>query len=490
MTLIAKETRALAPVGVACAGIILSGVVYEANFLFGVGIGAYWFGASALGALSVGHEYNHRTLGMMLAQPIRRERLLLVKATVLAALLIMLWGAMRLAQLGGASDAWLGIDGFNGVSLWFPITWAFFVAPIMTMATRNPLAGTLFAMSLPGMFFASGEFIAGWRGLSHEEADLLRTQLFSIGTLLCCATGAILSPRAFLRLEAIEGGGREFTLPAWRSQPTVRLSDEAAPQHPLWMLIKKELRLQRMTLIVSVIYITIWFIAVVFTGRVTPHNAEEGGAILTILNGVVTALLAGSLASASERQLNTFDSQATLPISRKLQWFVKVVTTFALVFLVGFLLPALIAPATGALLGLEITLDLLPQMALSIVVLTAYAIYVSSIAANSLQALMIAAGLIPLLLLFVRLVLTPLNEWAFTLMFNRLPFSIPARLGGEFGLPVPFALGMAVLFVTLGFANHRDGPRDLPRIGRQAAMLLACCAAFVVVWSALVSNAR
>jgi uncharacterized membrane protein YeaQ/YmgE (transglycosylase-associated protein family) len=490
VTLIAKETRALAPVGVACAGIILTGIALDANALRGLGLAVYWFGASALGALAVGHEYNHRTLAMMLAQPVRRERVLVVKATVLAALLTLLFGAVRLAQLAGASDAWFGADEFNGLVLSWPISWAFFVAPFMTMVTRNPLAGALFTMSLQGVFFASAQFIADWRGLSQGEADVLRAQFFWTGTVLCCGVGAVLSPLAFLRLQALEGGGREFVFPRWRTQPSDGLNVERAPQHPVWMLIKKELRLQRMALTVTAIYVTIWFIAAFVSERIRPHEAEEAGAILTILNGVVTALLAGSLASASERQLNTFDSQAMLPTTRKLQWTVKVMTTLALVFVLGFTLPLLIAPATGWLLGLAIPLDLLPQTALAIVVLTTYAVYVSSLAANSLHALMIAAGFIPLFLLFVRVVLTPLNEWVFALMHNRLPFSIPGRLVGEFTLPIPFALAMAALFVIFGFANHRNGQRDLSRIGKQAAVLLACCAAFVVVWSAVASNTR
>ena len=49
-----------------------------------------FFGAAALGALSIGHEYSHRTLTLLLAQPARRERLFLAKFGVLLAMLLTL----------------------------------------------------------------------------------------------------------------------------------------------------------------------------------------------------------------------------------------------------------------------------------------------------------------------------------------------------------------------------------------------------------------
>src|SRR5262245_25661492 len=53
-----------------------------------VGFAAYFIGAVALGALSIGQEYNSRTLTLMLSQPSSRERLLWEKAGVLAVMLI------------------------------------------------------------------------------------------------------------------------------------------------------------------------------------------------------------------------------------------------------------------------------------------------------------------------------------------------------------------------------------------------------------------
>src|SRR6185295_7486037 len=53
-----------------------------------LGVFAYFLGIAGLGALSIGHEYSHRTLGMLLAQPARRQHILLVKLGVLAGMLL------------------------------------------------------------------------------------------------------------------------------------------------------------------------------------------------------------------------------------------------------------------------------------------------------------------------------------------------------------------------------------------------------------------
>src|SRR5439155_11285465 len=87
----------------------------------------YCIGIAALGALSIGHEYNHRTLGVLLSQPMRRERLFLLKLTVLAA---------PLAALAGVLAAILWRDPhFSplGLVVVAPVLCGLFVAPWLTM---------------------------------------------------------------------------------------------------------------------------------------------------------------------------------------------------------------------------------------------------------------------------------------------------------------------------------------------------------------------
>ena len=87
-----KEVRALALPWLAClACMVVPAAIDAPRFLGGIAMPAFFFGTAALGALSIGHEYTGRTLSLLLSLPARRERLLAVKLSVLAATLLTLW---------------------------------------------------------------------------------------------------------------------------------------------------------------------------------------------------------------------------------------------------------------------------------------------------------------------------------------------------------------------------------------------------------------
>src|SRR5262245_16070865 len=91
-----KEVRALAPWW---AGIVLT-VAGSAFLSLGQGgrspfpmalMFAHVAGCAALGALSVGHEYSSRTLGLLLALPVDRRKLFGLKTLVAAAFIGLLF---------------------------------------------------------------------------------------------------------------------------------------------------------------------------------------------------------------------------------------------------------------------------------------------------------------------------------------------------------------------------------------------------------------
>src|SRR5687767_6011691 len=91
-----KEFCALAPTWLAIAVAIVA-AVYGPAAVTGRGSTFYSIGAITLGAQALGHEYSHRTLSLLLAQPVARERILLVKLGVLAVFLAAL---VALAAIG------------------------------------------------------------------------------------------------------------------------------------------------------------------------------------------------------------------------------------------------------------------------------------------------------------------------------------------------------------------------------------------------------
>ena len=100
--LVAKEVRALLPIWLGCLLIIAvcatAGDALFRNLGRPFGVLTYLAGSIVLGALAIGQEYQHRTLPMLLSQPVSRGRILGVKFVVLAAMLLTL-----------AAAAWRGV---------------------------------------------------------------------------------------------------------------------------------------------------------------------------------------------------------------------------------------------------------------------------------------------------------------------------------------------------------------------------------------------
>jgi hypothetical protein len=237
-TTIAKEVRALLPVWVVSGLVLVADAVFGPVRVIPLGLLAYGVGAVALGALSIGHEHTHRTLGILLAQPSTRRRILLIKQSVLAAMLLSLFALAEAVALEGGHESQPTLDEF--VLIVMPTLCGLFVAPWLTMIGRNPLHGAVFSVAIPGSLLLAGELIGdALFGAGSTEVDLFRLAFWSRTTLALCAVAAVLGWRKFLRLEVIDAAHREIAMPRW-----LRGEERAQTRHPLWMLAKKELRLQ------------------------------------------------------------------------------------------------------------------------------------------------------------------------------------------------------------------------------------------------------
>ena len=79
-----KEVRALLPTYCAALIAVVVGSFSNGHTLIAAGLLGFAFGSVALGAQSFGHEYTHRTLGLLLSQPLDRRRLFFYKLVVLS----------------------------------------------------------------------------------------------------------------------------------------------------------------------------------------------------------------------------------------------------------------------------------------------------------------------------------------------------------------------------------------------------------------------
>jgi hypothetical protein len=471
-----KETRALAPAWLACAAAMSLGALVGVHWSGGLEILVYFGGASALGALSIGHDYSLRTLGILLAQPAKRQRLLLVKLGVLAVMLLALF-AVGSAALGARGQLRV-----KEMPLAVPLLWAFFVAPWLTMVAGSAMGGAVFTMTVPWMLVLAGELIGVRIYGDTSRVDGFRLAFLLWGTLVGCASGAVLGWRKFIRLEAIDGRGVDLRLPAW-----FRIGADArrgvTRRHPYWLLIKKELRLQQLALAVAAI--------AAIAGAAMALTFGQPSTVASVIAPLYVGLIAmvtGSLASAEERRLGTLDWQLLVPVAAWKQWLVKVAVVAMLVIAFAVALPAIVTvlnPATMVRLQLPALSS--PRVLSMLVVLSLSSLYVSSLCASSLWALLVTPAAI---VGVFGVIVNPVSSLA----MNRLwPY---ARYLGWRELRPAAAIEMVwwlvmvmtvVMFSSLGLANHRTIDRSARRIVVQSIVVITYLTAASMLWAASVA---
>lgn len=503
---VAKEVRELAPAWLACLLAMAASAVtdFDLDGFRGRGMLAYFLGMSALGALSIGHEYSHRTLPVLLSQPARRAVLLLVKLGVLLVMLLTLRavaGAVLFAPSGS----------FNGLGsrppepelvlavLWLPVLCGQFVAPWLTMLCRSSIAGAVFTMSLPGVLASAGALLVwtskyGFDATSPPLAWEFHFAFLWKGTLALCAVAAVMTWRTFKRLEAIDGPGPDVRLPHWLVwwTPTRTAAPAFSKRHPLWLLAKKELRLQQMTLIVAGVYVLGWLTVT----SLRPYFVSDVLSIfffVTTFYSLLVSLLIGSLASAEERQFGTLEWQMLVPMATWKQWALKVGVALGLAMLLALILPALLAslnppagvnfPGPSQIVRLRFTVP--------VTLLTVGSLYVSSLATSGLWALLVS-----LTAMFGAVLLLPNSSgstvFAALVRSGLVPFVGVSWTDQRFMrvLAVLLVAGFLAIVLRFALANHRSADRAAGRVWQQAILIAGCLAIVVTLLAGVVALYR
>jgi len=232
-------------------------------------------------------------------------------------------------------------------------------------------------------------------------------------------------------------------------------ADATRRQHPVWLLVKKELHLQQMTFAATAACTLIW-IGIAASTRIIPGFRGFPIAVVAILYGGLLAMLIGSLASAEERELGTLEWQVLMPMAAWKQWAVKVGTVLGLAAVLSWFIPVLLANGRVSFNA---------GHAVVILFLTAGSLYVSSLCRSGLRAL-IAAG--PLML-----ALSIGSQYFYVLV------GWPRA-----GLAVPFA-GVIVLMLWFAMENHRSAGQSAARVSAQVVWMAGCLALGVAFVSAL-----
>lgn len=443
---VAKEVRALLPVWLGCLAFMVAGLESGDGTIRTLVVLFYCAGSVALGALSVGHEYTHRTLPLLLAQPASRARLFMVKQLVLSVMLSTLAAAAWATAFFPSSAA--------AMAVMLSVLGGLFVAPWLTMLCRSPLAGTVFTIVIPGLF---------WLPVDGFVADHLKLVVFSRGMLSVLAIMAVLSWRTFMRLEAIEGRGQDLRLHLTGAAPVAA----GAVQHPIWLLVKKELGLQQLAFGVSGVYVLGWLLIYLRAGIGEADARDVAGALTFFFSGLL-AMLIGSLASAEERQLGTLEWQGLLPMASWKQWVVKVGTAMALSMVLGIGLPLLLWSA-----WLPWRIQAWPVVFIAMV--TAAGIYVSSLCRSSMRAFLLS---FPVTVVVVPLTSILVSER----LWGRVRVGLTLRDPPHIDLTLGMLLaGLLTVILWLALLNHRSAERSARRVGLQVIVMAGWVALSIAV---------
>lgn len=467
--MIQKEFRALGPTWLALAAALTATTVdYVHPSLRALGAPVYFIGAVALGAQAIGHEFSHRTLAMLLTQPVSRQRTLLVKLGVLASLLVALCGVAAVAL------PFLRVhQPYNAAVIFMPVLLGLFVAPWLTMTARSSLAGTVFPVALVGMTMVAGAWLGVRRYGYTREVDTFRVAFmwWTMGAL--CAVSAAMTWWTFMRLQITDGMGAGLEISTAR---TAARSSTATftRRNPLWLLLMKELHLQQLALVMAAVYLA-GYLVMVFAFDSRSNAVGDSLTALTIFYGGVLAMLIGALASAEERQLGTHEWQQLMPMAAWQQWTVKAGTAIALALALGIGLPLLLMSLLppeqvawtrrGSPFAKPITFIL-------ITIATTGSLYVSSVTRSGLWALMISLPVAFGVSIFFSWVGAPIERAVRAGgLLSPLQLWLPAPAGNAVFLAVLAALLLMVL--RFGLANHRSSERSVSRISQQVAWMMA-----------------
>jgi hypothetical protein len=279
---------------------------------------------------------------------------------------------------------------------------------------------------------------------------------------------ALLMWRLFMRLEAIEGRGLELYLPEWLFKPRVHLAAARSARSVWQQMLGKELHLQQLTFVVSGLYVVAWLAVVLVGESLFPTRRAGLMSLATLLHAGAIPLLAGSLASAEERQLGTLGWQVLLPIAAWRQWAVKaaVVLVLSLGLAIGApaILYALFASGPG-----PVPLGWPPAAAIAAV--ATVSLYASSLSTNGMRALLASASAIVGVVLVATRTMDVMPSW----------------------MPLPNA-AWAVLYATsaavfpwllwLGMKNHGSAERGAKRVLKQVAALGAVAVVAMLAFAA------
>ena len=467
-----KETRALLPI---FAGTLPLIVVPQLVWpIAGFGYLALGVACVLMAGAAFGTEFQHRTISLLLSQPIPRSVIWREKMLVLGAGL-----AMSLAVLVGCLAVSCPVrDHTEWLTLAVIPLCALCGAPFWTLLLRQGIGGMVAAVGAPCGMLAVYALVLEQLG-GNEPAALVPAILSLL--FIYCAVVYWLGYAKFKRLEAVDIPSRELRLPAGLEAifmaPLTQVSSRF--RGPFATLLKKEFRLQQISFLLAGV-----FVLIAMAGFcIAKHYSEVATGIVggdIFIYALILPLIAGSISVAEERGWGMAEWHLTLPPSTLKQWSAKMLATLSTSLVLGLLLPVAVFLVAGPLFNpsgartsLPPTFEIL-RWVLGQVLVTSVAIYAASFAKNTLQAIL--AALVILVASGGTLLLAA--YWVHHLAHAPIPWIGQPHMGEVLMLPLLSAVLVLTLCLFQWFAWS-----NFPRYGLNARrMVIQLAMILLSVW--------
>lgn len=467
-----KETRDLLPMFAGTLPIIVVPTLIWPPL--GFGYFALGVACVVMAGSSFGNEFQHRTLSLLLSQPIPRsviwrDKMLVLGAgllTSLATLLVCL--AVRRPV----------IDGQDWLTLALIPLCAFCGTPFWTLALRHDIGGMVAAVGAPCGILAVYALVAERLG-GNESAALVSAILILL--VIYCAVVYWLGYATFKRLEAVDGPSRELGLPAGLEAlfvaPLTKMSSRF--RGPFAALLKKEFRLQQISFMLAGLCVLI----AVAGSCLAKHHPELAAGIVggdIFIYALILPLIAGAISVAEERGWGMAEWHLTLPPSALKQWSAKMLAALSTSLVLGLLLPAAMFLVANPLFSRPSTRTSLPpafeilNWVLGQLLVTSVAIYAASFSKNTLRAILVAFVILAAGVSAMVLMAREVELVAATL------FQLLGRPHVEEGMMLSLLSGALALMLCLmqGFAwsnFRRSGPPALRLVFQFTVILAFVC---------------
>src|ERR1039458_7056548 len=388
-TRLAKETRDLLPLLVGSLLLISAPYLIWHSQDAGLGYALLGMACVVMGGNCFGSEFQHRTLSLLLSQPIARSVIWRDKMLVLGASLLASWLVLVVCL-----SVWCPVldrDLWPALIL-IPLC-AFCGAPYWTLLLRHGIGGMALAVAAPGSLLALNALVADRMPASERWSATSAVILLAI----YCALVYGLGYSKFKALQAVDGPSRDLALPASLEAVLVRpLTRMSARFHSQFAtLLKKEFRLQQISFLLAGL-----FVLVAGLGACLFNSYHDVAVGITVADCfifvVILPLIAGATSVAEEKGWGMAEYHLTLPPSALKQWTAKMLAALSTSLGLGLLLPIAVFLAGAALFnqpsGLPSSLEILCWLFGSLLV-TSVAVYAASISKNTLRAMLGAVGI-------------------------------------------------------------------------------------------------